>query len=185
MKYRYTDEELILAVQKSKSIANVCRELNIRAVGGNYKTIKNKIKNLNIDTSHFTGQGWNIGLKHKFHKPILLEELLVENSNYKNTNSLKKRLLNSHIKEYKCECCGNVAWLGKPIPLELHHINGVNTDNRIENIQLLCPNCHASTDTYRGKNLQSAISEKREVEYRKFREALTDNADGNPEPSSS
>ena len=140
MKYRYTDEELILAVQKSKSIANVCRELNIRAVGGNYKTIKNKIKNLNIDTSHFTWQGWNIGLKHKFHKPI---------------------------------------------PLELHHINGVNTDNRIENIQLLCPNCHASTDTYRGKNLQSAISEKREVEYRKFREALTDNADGNPEQSSS
>ena len=65
----------------------------------------------------------------------------------------------------------------------MHHINGINTDNRLENLQLLCPNCHALTDNYRGKNQLSALSEKKEVEYRKFKEALTGNADGNLEPS--
>lgn len=182
-KYKYTNEELIEAVKKSFSIAGVCRELNIRAVGGNYKTLKARFKELNIDTSHFTGQGWNVGLKFRPQKERPLEEILVKNSSYKNTVSLKKRLLKSNIKEYKCECCGNTEWLGKPITLELHHINGDNTDHRLENLQLLCPNCHAFTDNYRGKNLQSALSEKKDVEYRKFRETLTGNADGNPEPS--
>ena len=67
------------------------------------------------------------------------------------------------------------------IPLELHHVNGINTDNRIENLQILCNNCHAQTKNFRkGK---SAISERREVEYRKFKESLTSNVDGNLEPS--
>ena len=98
-------------------------------------------------------------------------------------NSLKKRLIKNGIKEHKCESCGLFEWNEKPIPIELNHINGINNDNRIENIQLLCPNCHAQTPNYRGKNKLSALSEKREVEFLKFRETLTDNADGNPEPS--
>lgn len=65
----------------------------------------------------------------------------------------------------------------------MHHINGNNLDNRLENLQVLCPNCHALTENFRGKAKLSALSEMREVEYRKFRETLTDNADGNPEPS--
>lgn len=81
-----------------------------------------------------------------------LSKILVENSNYQ-SYKLGKRLLREKLKEYKCELCGNIEWLGKPIPLELHHINGINTDNRLENLQLLCPNCHALTDNYRGKNV--------------------------------
>ena len=184
MRYKNTNEELKEAVKNNLSLAGVLRALNIRAVGGNYKTIKKRIEDLGLDTSHFTGKGWNVGIKYrKIRKNTPLKEILIENSSYVSTNSLKKRLLNEKVKEYKCEICGNTEWMGKPIPLELHHINGNNTDNRIENLQILCPNCHATTDTYRGKNLQSALSERREVEYRKFREALTGNADGNPEPS--
>ena len=68
------------------------------------------------------------------------------------TNKVRIRLLEEGYKEYKCECCGLTTWLGKPIPLELHHKDGDRTNNQLENFELLCPNCHAFTDSYRGKN---------------------------------
>jgi 5-methylcytosine-specific restriction endonuclease McrA len=62
--------------------------------------------------------------------------------------------LQEGIKPYCCENCGLSTWLGNPIPLELHHIDGDKTNNTLENFQLLCPNCHALTDSYRGKNVK-------------------------------
>ena len=70
------------------------------------------------------------------------------------TYKLKNRILNEQIKEHKCECCGNTMWMDKPIPLELHHKNGDRTDHTLSNLMLLCPNCHAQTNTYRGKNIK-------------------------------
>lgn len=183
MRCKYDENDLKDAVKKSKSIAGVCRVLNLRPVGGNYKTIKEKIKKYDIDNSHFTGQGWNVGLKFKPMKKRPLSEILVENSTYTSSYKLKNRLFDESFKEKKCEKCGLVEWNNLPIPLELDHVNGVNTDNRIENLRILCPNCHAQTPTYRRKNNLSALSEKRGVEFLKFRETLTDDADGNPEPS--
>jgi len=184
MKYKFTVEVLKEAINKSLSMAQVCRELNMRPCGGNYKTLSFKIRENNLDISHFTGQGWNVGNNYRpFGKKGELSQILVENSLYKSTNSLKKRLIKEEILEYKCVCCGITDYNNKPIVLELDHINGCNTDNRLENLRLLCPNCHSQTETFRGKSKLSALSEKKEVEYRKFREALTDNADGNPEPS--
>ena len=144
-------DEIKQVVAKSKSIAEVCRNLGIKPNGGNYKTIHKEIKKYNIDTSHFTGQGWNVGLGFKPKKKRPLEEILTENSNYQ-TFKLKNRLFEEGLKERRCECCNNTEWLNKPIALELHHIDGDNTNNKIENLQILCPNCHAQTDTYRGLN---------------------------------
>lgn len=152
MKNQRTKEEYIEAVRNSKSIAGVCRYLGIIPKGGNYKIIHKNIELHGIDTSHFTGQGWNVGEEYRTVTPAKpLDEVLVEHSYYQ-TYKLKQRLLKEGIKDHKCEKCGRTKWYDNPIPLELHHINGNNTDNRIENLQMLCPNCHALTDTYRGKN---------------------------------
>jgi hypothetical protein len=181
MKTKYNKEELIEAIRKSFSIAETCRNLSIRPSGGNYKTLNSLIKEHNIDITHFTGQGWNVGLKFRPMKTYLLEDILVEDSQYRSSYKLKNRLFENGIKQEKCEVCSNSVWNDKKIPLELHHINGVNTDNRIENLQILCCNCHGQTENFRkGK---SALAEKREVECRKFKEASASNVGGNLEPS--
>lgn len=152
MKNKRTKEEYENAVKTSLSIAEVCRKLGIKPVGGNYKSIHNAIKIYNLDTSHFTGQGWNQGERYRpLQKARDLEEILVKDSYYQ-TIKLKKRLIQEGYKQYKCEKCGRTEWEGHEIPLELHHINGDKFDNRLENLQLLCPNCHVLTDNYRGKN---------------------------------
>ena len=71
-----------------------------------------------------------------------------------NTNKIRKKLLRDGLKQYVCEQCGNTQWMNRPIPLEVHHIDGDKNNNQLENLQLLCPNCHALTPTYRGKNIK-------------------------------
>ena len=153
-KKKYTLEELKEAVANSLSIAGVLKSLGLIVAGGNYKTIKEKITKHKLDTSHFTGMGWRKGKKIPGEK-IPLSKILVNGSTYR-TSLIRPRLIKEGYKEHKCEICGNTTWQGKEIPLELHHINGINTDNRIENLQLLCPNCHALTDTFRGKNIKKS-----------------------------
>ena len=81
-----------------------------------------------------------------------LEQILVNPSNYQ-SNKLRKQLLKHDVKQHQCEVCGLIEWMDKPIPLEVNHINGNKHDNRLENLEIICPNCHAQTDTYRGKNI--------------------------------
>ena len=152
---KYSEEQFIKAVETSTSIAEVCRKLGLKEAGGNYSTINKKITELGLDKSHFKGHAWNKGLElgpNYFGTAKSLDEILVEDSDYQ-SSKLVKRLIRAGIKEYKCECCGNTEWLGNPIPLELHHVNGIHSDNRLENLQVICPNCHALTDNYRGKNI--------------------------------
>jgi Zn finger protein HypA/HybF involved in hydrogenase expression len=148
-RYTYSEEDLRKAVKTSTSIRQVLEKLDIVPAGGNYQTTNRRIKKLNIDISHFTGQAWNRGKVIGPKRPI--EEYLIENSVVQSFK-LKGRLIAEGLKEHKCECCGITEWNGKPAPIELDHINGNHHDNRLENLRILCPNCHAQTDTYRGKN---------------------------------
>ena len=182
MKSQYTKEEVIVAVAENKSIAGVLRQLNLRPIGGNYKTIHRLIKDYGLDTSHFTGQGWNVGLGFKPKQSIADNEIFIEESDYRCSWRLRERYKKTTGINY-CEECHLSEWQGQPIPLEIHHVNGKNTDNRLENLKLLCPNCHALTNNYRGRAQLSALSEKRDVECRKFKETLTGKAEGNLEPS--
>ena len=151
MSQKRTKEEFEEAAKQSNSIAGMCRKLDLKPCGGNYRLMHNAIEKFALDTSHFTGQGWNTGLKFKPFEAKPIEEILIANSSYQSFK-LKRRLLDEGLKEYKCELCGLYEWQDNPIPLELHHINGNNRDNRLDNLKLLCPNCHALTDSYRGRN---------------------------------
>ena len=182
MKRNYTVEDLQEAVADNKSIAGVLRQLGLRPVGGNYRTIKHLIAVNDIDFSHFTGQGWNVGLKFRPKTAITDEKVFVINSDYRCSWRLRERYKKVTGISY-CEQCGLSSWQGHTIPLEIHHVNGINTDNRLDNLKLLCPNCHALTNNYRGRAHLSALSEKRDVECRKFKETLTGKAEGNLEPS--
>lgn len=82
--------------------------------------------------------------------------MLVANSPYTNTARLRERLIKVGLKEQRCEMCGLRQWLGKELPLALDQINGDHTDNRLENLRILCPNCHALTDTWCARNRKPA-----------------------------
>lgn len=81
-----------------------------------------------------------------------IEALLVDGRTQTNRSHLKTRLLAEGLKENRCEVCGLTEWRGRPLAMQLHHKNGRGHDNRLDNISLLCPNCHAQTDTYGGRN---------------------------------
>ena len=156
-KHLYSDWDLVFAVAESRSLAQVMRKLGMEPRSGCYQALKRNIARLELDTSHFTGQAWSRGMT--FPGPLngrkkSLEELLVRGSRCK-SDPLKRRLISEGLKEARCDCCCLTEWNGKAIPLELHHVNGDKYDNRLENLQLLCPNCHSQTPTYRAKNRAS------------------------------
>ncbi|MBP5455289.1 MAG: hypothetical protein J6Y37_02190 [Paludibacteraceae bacterium] len=144
-KYDWSKDRVEQAVKNSFSYNDTLRNLEIKVSGNNGETLKRKIKIYGIDTSHFT-----------FHSPYqapavknVYEYLL--KGKYVKTATLKEKLIAAGLKTNKCEKCGISSWQGEPIVCQLHHINGDNTDNRLENLQMLCPNCHSQTDNYCGQ----------------------------------
>lgn len=154
MKHTYTIQELVDAITKSTSIRQVLMLLNIAPKGGNYQTILRRIKKHNICTLHFTGQGHNKG-KQFPNREIPLSSYL-DNTIAINSFRLKQKLLTANVFPHQCFNCKLEHWLENPIPLELDHIDGNSENNNLVNLRLLCPNCHALTATYRGKNQKRA-----------------------------
>lgn len=148
----WTDSDLKVAVNSNRSYRSVISALGLVPAGGNYVQVKKRISDLGLDTNHFTGKGWGKGLRYHNRRLPNLKDILVENSTVQSFK-LKRRLYESGLKLPVCEICGwaEVSEDGR-IPLELDHINGDHCDNRIENLRILCPNCHSLQPTHRGSN---------------------------------
>lgn len=138
MQYRnYSDEDVIYNATKVKSIAGLLKSIGLKPSGGNYSHMKKTLQRLEINTDHWTGQAWNKG------------EQVKDWSSYSRANRCKPHLI--RLRGHKCENCLLELWLNQPIPLDVHHLDKNKTNNSYENLQLVCPNCHAQTDNYKNR----------------------------------
>lgn len=128
------------AVKTSNTWSQVCIKLGLSPLSGSNSHIKVRAIKYNIDFSHFPGQAWVKGKQLGYKRSI---EVYLNGKFSISSNHLRNRLIKENIKENKCELCGISEWMGKPAPLELDHINSDHFDNRLENLQILCANCHA------------------------------------------
>lgn len=151
-KQSWTDEQLTEAVKVSCSIRGVIKMIGLVPAGGNYLQVNYAIARLRLDTGHFTGSRWNVGKRYSLSSTPALETLLIKGGAVQ-SYKLKAKLFAAKIKKPECELCG---WARQSpdgrIPVELDHINGDHADNRLENLRILCPNCHSLQLTHRGKN---------------------------------
>ena len=159
----WNDDELKDAVVASFSIRGVIIKLGLVPAGGNYEQITQAIKRLNLDTTHFTGKGWYKGWRSDYKRDDrvrALDSILVKGSRVQSFG-LKKRLFLAGRKTPQCELCGwhEMSADGR-IPVELDHINGDRYDNRIENLRILCPNCHSLQPTHRGRNKKVLLTKR-------------------------
>ncbi|MFF1451613.1 HNH endonuclease [Streptomyces sp. NPDC058274] len=150
---RWTREILEPAVSASKNMCEVLRRLGLEVVGGHHTHISRRVKALGIDTAHFDPDA-HAGRRERRRKRTpreLLVEQGPERARREQSARLKRAMLGHGIEE-RCAMCGiEAVWLGEPLPLEVDHVDGNWRNNRVENLRLLCPNCHSTTDTYRGR----------------------------------
>jgi hypothetical protein len=150
----YTNEELTIIVSEEPSIRRVLKRLNLSYSGSNYKQIHRKIKELNLNIDHFNGQGYMAGRPTlSCRKPIPLDQLFIEQCNHQR-HIVKRMIFKLGLLPNRCAICGlEPKWNNKSLVMVLDHINGINNDNRLNNLRLICPNCNSQTDTFTSRNI--------------------------------
>jgi 5-methylcytosine-specific restriction endonuclease McrA len=152
-------EQIKQAVKESNSLFELARKLGYPSPGGGtIESLHRMIKEYNLDTSHFAGQGWR---KEKYDYDTFTHFSFKKNGSTSALPLIK-------LRGRKCEKCGLETWLNQPINLEVHHIDGDRTNNSLDNLMLLCPNCHSYTPTF------ARSGEKREKTDEEFVQALKD-----------
>lgn len=146
---KVADNKIIEVCNNSLSMARAAVELGIH-----FNTLKSRAIKLGCYNINPSGKGMKKPKRDGFDKIALFEILNGEHPQYQ-TNKLRIRLIKEGIKEQKCEVCEITEWNGKPVSFELDHIDGRRTNHKLENLRIICPNCHSQTDTYRAKNINN------------------------------
>jgi Zn finger protein HypA/HybF involved in hydrogenase expression len=161
---KYTKEELEFLLNESISFRQFLKKIGSSTNGSSaYNSIKKQLDKLNIIIPIYN-------CKNNFHDKKRLEddEVFIENSTY-SRGHLKERIIKNNLIEYKCNKCRNKGkWINRELVLQLDHINGINNDNRLENLQFLCPNCHSQTETFAGKSLNKI----KKIEKKKYKKNI-------------
>ncbi|MFI1203871.1 HNH endonuclease [Streptomyces sp. NPDC020883] len=151
---RWTPEVLRTAVSASTNMCEALRHLGLEVVGGHHTHISRRIRAYGIDTSHFTTAARTENMRCNQRRRTA-EEILVKATSAHATripnSRLKRAMRELGVAEHRALCGIEAVWQGEPLPLEVDHLDGNWRDNRIGNLRLLCPNCHATTDSYRGR----------------------------------
>lgn len=149
--YDLSDKDFIQLIKSSINVSEVLFKLKMSSRGNSYgySQVRQRMSKLQLTTGDFKGKSAITTRRNRMTTPT--HQLLTENS--KHTRGIvRRRIISENLLEYKCALCGISEWNGEELSLELDHINGVNNDNRIENLRFLCPNCHSQTSTYGAKN---------------------------------
>lgn len=179
--YDYTPTELQKLLDESSSYADVLRKVTLNPKGGNPRTLKKIIAEYNLDETklnenrnNFLTDSWN--RVRKTNKGYLLEDILDgKHPNY-HSSMLLERLIKAGYKERQCERCGITDWMGEKIAFHLHHNDGDHNNNKLENLMVLCPNCHSQTDNFAGKSSKKHISfdKRQELKQRQVQSGLSE-----------
>ncbi len=142
---KFSVEDISKIVNESSSNREVARKLGYSDNGGGtMSSLKKMYEELELDTSHFLGQGWN---KDNYNYDLF------NGFSYKKTGkTISDPLIK--LRGHQCEKCKLIEWLDMPINLEVHHIDGNRNNNHLDNLILLCPNCHSYTPNYRSSNIK-------------------------------
>lgn len=139
-----TPERVVEAVRESVCMTDVCKALNVTACSFTYARIKKVCEDHAISTTHFDVSG----SRRRGKKQYSFEEIFCERSSVPRAG-LRAMAIRHGLFRGVCSLCGIGEWLGKPLTIELDHINGISDDNRVHNLRWLCPNCHSQTPTFR------------------------------------
>lgn len=148
---KYSEADLRSAVAAVTSMRQALLRLGVAPYGGNYEVFKRAVVAFGISTDHFTGRTSALG-NPEGSRSRPLTDYFEGRAKVTNTNRFRRRLLREGVFDRSCGRCKGNEWLGEVMPLELHHVDGNRSNNEPSNLILLCPNCHALTATYRGRN---------------------------------